>query len=103
MANSIQSLTNSETQYSKSEREALGIFHSLEKFHHYCFDCKVSVMTDHKQLVAIFEKDVASLFTQTTKNNIAHPPIYHKNSVQTRTTTIHSRLAIQAQPQDRQR
>ena len=32
-----KSLTNTETCYSKVEREALGILHSLEKFHHYGF------------------------------------------------------------------
>ena len=46
------------TQY--SSREALCIFYSLEKFHCYRFAPEVSI-TDHKVLVAIFMKDVASL------------------------------------------
>ena len=35
--------------------------HGLEKFHHYCFVREVSIITDHKPLVAIFKKDVAIL------------------------------------------
>ena len=50
----IKSITSVETQYSSTEREALGILHGLEKFHPYCFAHKVSMMTDHKPLVSIF-------------------------------------------------
>ena len=32
-----KSLTCAETQYSNTERGALGILYGLEKFHHYCF------------------------------------------------------------------
>ena len=32
-----------------------------QKFHHYCFTREVSIITDHKPLVAIFKKDVATL------------------------------------------
>ena len=48
-------------QHRNIEREALSILHGLEKFHHYCFTHEVSVKTDHKQLVAIFKKDVLRL------------------------------------------
>ena len=41
-------------RYSNIERGALGILHGLKKFHHYCFAREVLVITDHKQLVAIF-------------------------------------------------
>ena len=30
-------LTSAEQRYSNIDREALGILHGLEKFHHYCF------------------------------------------------------------------
>ena len=43
------------------EREALGMLYDLEKFNHYCFICKVNVITDHKLLAAIFKKDVVIL------------------------------------------
>ena len=56
-----KSLTGAEHRYSNIEREALGILHGLEKFHHYCFGREVIVITDHKPLVAIFKKDVATL------------------------------------------
>ena len=39
----------------------LGILHGLEKFHHYCFGRKVLVITDHKPLVSMLKKDVATL------------------------------------------
>ena len=35
--------------------------HGLEKFHHICFGKEVLVITDHKPLVSIFKKDVATL------------------------------------------
>ena len=57
----LQAKANVETDYSNIEREVLGILHGLEKFHHYCFTCEVSVITDHKPMVAIFKKNVASL------------------------------------------
>ena len=56
-----KSLTDAEQRYSNIEHEALGILHGLEKFHHYCFGREVLVITDHKPLVSIFKKDVATL------------------------------------------
>ena len=49
-----KSLTHAEHRYSNIEREALGILHRLERFHHYCFTRDVNVITDHKPQVAIF-------------------------------------------------
>ena len=37
------------------------MLHGLEKFCHYCFAREVSIITDHKPLVAIFKKDYATL------------------------------------------
>ena len=42
-----KSLTRAEQRYSNIEREALGILHSLEKFHNYCFSREVLVITNH--------------------------------------------------------
>ena len=50
-----KSLTSTESWCSNSEREALGILHGVEKFCHYCFAREVSIITDHKPLVAIFK------------------------------------------------
>ena len=56
-----KSLTGAEERYSNIKYEALGILHGLEKFNHYCFGREVLVITDHKPLVSIFKKDVATL------------------------------------------
>ena len=56
-----KSLTGAECRYSNIERESLGILHGLKKCHHYCFAGEVLVITNHKPLVAIFKKDVATL------------------------------------------
>ena len=59
-----KSLTGAEWRYSNIEREALGILHWLKKFCHYCFVRDVYVITDHKPLLTIFKKDVATLSHQ---------------------------------------
>ena len=46
---------------SSIEREALGMLYGHEKFHHYCFVREVSIIMDHKPLIAIFKKDVTTL------------------------------------------
>ena len=56
-----KSLTGTEWRYSNIKHEALGILHSLEKFHHYCFGRKILIITDHKLLVSMFKKNVATL------------------------------------------
>ena len=56
-----KSLTDIEHRYSNIERKVLGILHGLKKFHHYCFTREVYVITNHKPLVSIFKKDVATL------------------------------------------
>ena len=53
-----KSLSSAERRYCNIEREALGILHG---FHHYCLVREVSIITNHKQLVAIFRKDVTML------------------------------------------
>ena len=54
-------LTGTECRYGNIEREALAILHGFKKFHHYCFAKEVHIITNHKPLVAIFQKDVATL------------------------------------------
>ena len=56
-----KSLTGTEQRSSNIKHEALGLLHGLEKFYHYCFGREVLVITDHKLLVSIFKKDVATL------------------------------------------
>ena len=43
-----KSLSSTEKRYNSMEREALGILHSLEKFHHYWFTRGVSIISDYK-------------------------------------------------------
>ena len=56
-----KSLTGAEQRYNNIECKALGILHGLEKFHYYCLGREVLVITDHKLLVSIFKKDIATL------------------------------------------
>lgn len=48
-----RSLTNVESRYSQTEREALAVLWALEHFHYYIFDNHVTVITDHKPLVSM--------------------------------------------------
>ena len=48
-------------KYSKIGKEALGILHGLEKFHHSFFAREESIINSHKPLEAIFKKDVATV------------------------------------------
>ena len=56
-----KSLSSVERWYTNIEREALGILYGLKKFHHYCFVRRESIITNHKPLVTISKKDVATL------------------------------------------
>ena len=56
-----KSLTGAKQRYSNIKCRVLGILHGLEKFHHYCLGREVLFITDHKPLVSIFKKDVATL------------------------------------------
>ena len=52
---------SAEWRFSNIGCEVLGILHGLEKFHHYCFGWEMLIITDHKPLVEMFIKDVATL------------------------------------------
>ena len=57
-----KSLLSAQQCCSKVVQKALGILHSLEMFHNYCFTEKVCTSTDHKPQSAIISKDVVMLF-----------------------------------------
>ena len=59
-----KTLMGAKQRYSNIECDILGILHGLEKFHHYCFGREVLLFTDHKLLVSMFKKDVATLSQQ---------------------------------------
>ena len=63
MVFSSKSLTGAKKKkrYSNIQREALGILYGLEKFHHYCFTRELSIIMDHRPLIAIKKKDIATL------------------------------------------
>ena len=60
VAYASKSLPSTEQNYSKIEREAFGVLHSLEKFQHYCYGCVVHVITDHRPLLSLMHKDVSN-------------------------------------------
>lgn len=51
-----RALTETQKRYAQIEREMLAIVYGCEKFHHYIYGRKVTVETDHKPLVAIYNK-----------------------------------------------
>ena len=55
-----KSLSQSQSSYSNIEREALGLVFGVMKFHTYLFGCRFKVLTDHKPLVSIWRKPLAS-------------------------------------------
>ena len=56
-----KSLAGAECRYINIKHEVLGILHGLENFHHYCVSREVLVITDHKPLILMFKKDIATL------------------------------------------
>ena len=53
---SSKSLSRAEKRYSNIAKEALGILYRLKNIHHYCFAREMSIITNHKPLVAIFRR-----------------------------------------------
>ena len=98
-----KSLTGTESRYSNIECKALGIIHGLEKFPHYCFGRNIVIITDHKPLVTILKKYVATLSQQIQhimlKIHQYHIQIIYKPGSQ----IFICRLAIQTKPQKGQR
>ena len=59
-----KNLSITQRWYSNFEWKALGILNGLENFLHYCLAQEVYILTDHKPLVAIVNKNVAVLSLQ---------------------------------------
>ena len=55
-----RTLTDAETRYANIEHELLGVVSSLEKFNYFTFGIPVTVLTDHKPLIAISKKSLVS-------------------------------------------
>ena len=72
-------LLRAEMRQSDIEREALGTPHSLEKFHNYWFAHEVTMITDHKPLVAIIKN--GSPVTEIAVNPDMHTLIQNKHHI----------------------
>ena len=55
-----KTLTDAETRYANIERKLLGVVGGLEKFNYFTFGRPVTVLTDHKPLIAISKKSLVS-------------------------------------------
>ena len=56
----FRSLTPAEKQYSNIKRELLVVVFAMEGLHHYVYGYTVTVETDHKPLVSIWHKTIAT-------------------------------------------
>ena len=61
IAFAFKSLSPSQSTYSNIEREALSLVFGVKNFHTYLFGCRFTVHTDHKLLVTIWRKPLASV------------------------------------------
>ena len=55
-----KTLTEAETRYANIECELLGVVGALEKFNYFTFGRPVTVLTDHKPLIAIAKKSLVN-------------------------------------------
>ena len=49
-----RSLSDAETRYSQTEREALAVVFSCERFKNYVYGLRFTVVTDHKPLLKLY-------------------------------------------------
>ena len=60
IAYSNKTLTDAETRYANIECRLLVVVNGLEKFNYFTFGRPVTVLTDHKPLIAISKKSLVS-------------------------------------------
>jgi hypothetical protein len=56
IAYASRSMTDAETRYAQIEKELLSITYACERFHQFVSGQNISVETDHKPLIALFQK-----------------------------------------------
>ena len=55
-----KTLTATESNYSNIEREMLGVVFSMLHFKHFTYGRQVHIITDHKPLITLFTKNLAT-------------------------------------------
>ena len=58
VAYASRGLTAAEKHYAQIEKETLGLLFGCERFHEYIYGAKITLETDHKPLIAIFNKNL---------------------------------------------
>lgn len=58
---SSRSLTESEKNFVQIDKELLGIVYATKKFHNFIYGRKITVITDHKPLVNLLNKNVSDI------------------------------------------
>ena len=61
VAYASKSLTEAERRYANIERELLAVLFSVEHFKHFVYARDVTIITDHKPLLAIFKKCIHNM------------------------------------------
>ena len=59
-----RSLSDAETRYSQTEREALAVVFSCKRFKNYVYGLRFLVMTDHKPLLNLYSPSCSELPTR---------------------------------------
>ena len=64
VAYASKSLTEAECRYANIERELLAVLFSVEHFKHFVYARDVTIITDHKPLLAVFKKCIHNMAPQ---------------------------------------
>ena len=91
VAFSSRALTSTERNYAQIEKELLSIVHGCTRFDQYVYGREITVQTDHKHLVDIFNKLSPFSSQEAPENVVTVTEVQPKASVQTRKGTVHSR------------
>ena len=54
-----RALSKAERNYAQIEREGLAVIFGVSKFHKYIYGQEFTIVTDHKQLLGLFNEDCA--------------------------------------------